>query len=193
MTEHVEVFADITCPFTHVGLKRVVDHLARVPDTVEVHVRAWPLEWVNGEPLDPGAVAMKAGVLRDQLGIDDFPGFDPAIWPVSTIPALNLAAEGYERDHATGLAVSLDLRRALFEEGRDVGDAAVLAGIAADHGLAPPPTDVTPAVQADYEAGVARGVIGSPHFWCRGADFFCPALDIGLRRRRALPCRPSER
>ncbi|MFT4616189.1 MAG: hypothetical protein ACKVG5_14010 [Acidimicrobiales bacterium] len=44
----VEVFADITCPFTRVGLKRVVEHLAQIDHPIEVIVRAWPLEWVNG-------------------------------------------------------------------------------------------------------------------------------------------------
>jgi predicted DsbA family dithiol-disulfide isomerase len=189
VTDHVEVFADITCPFTHVGLKRVVAHLDRLPDPVELHVRAWPLEWVNGQPLDADAVAVKARVLHDQLGVDDFGGFDAAVWPASTIPALNLAAAGYGRDWATGLAVSLDLRRMLFEQGGDVGDPDVLADLAAAHGLAAPPLAATPAVRVDYEAGIERGVTGSPHFFCRGADFFCPALDIGHDRSGGLTAR----
>ena len=36
----IEVFADITCPFTHVGLRRVA---AEFGDQVQVRVRAWPL------------------------------------------------------------------------------------------------------------------------------------------------------
>ena len=95
----VEVFADITCPFTHVGLKRVV---------------------------------------TDQLGVDDFSGFNADRWPSTTLPALNLAAAAYERDAATGLAVSLDLRAALFERGLDVSDPEVLSDIAFAHDLAVP-------------------------------------------------------
>ena len=52
----VEVYADITCPFTHVGLKQVVRHVDAMAEPAEVIVRAWPLEWVNGKPLDVDAV-----------------------------------------------------------------------------------------------------------------------------------------
>ena len=179
MTDHVEVFADITCPFTHVGLKRVVAHLGQVSDDVEVIVRAWPLEWVNGQPLVADIVRMKAGILDEQLGLSNFGGLDVERWPETTIPALNLAAAAYEVDPATGLAVSLELRAALFEEGRNVAAADVLAAIAQEHGVELPSREASAAVTADYEAGKELGVIGSPHFFSQGTDFFCPALDIG--------------
>jgi predicted DsbA family dithiol-disulfide isomerase len=180
MSTSVEVFADITCPFTHVGLKRVVEHVAAIDHPVDVIVRAWPLEWVNGQGLDIEAVQAKARALSEQLGIDDFHGLRADRWPASTIPALSLAAAGYAENAATGLAVSLAVRSALFERGLDVGDTSVLADIAAAHGLtAPDPGSPHPAVRADYDDGVARGVSGSPHFWVDRDDFFCPALDLG--------------
>ncbi len=176
----VEVFADITCPFTHVGLKRVVELTAATSQALEVIVRAWPLEWVNGSVMDVSAVQVKAKALCRQLDVVDFDGLRADAWPTSTIPALNLAAAGYGRDAATGLAVSLALRSALFEQGRDIGDSSVLAEIAADHGLESPSTEADPVVRGDYEDGKARGVTGSPHFWIDDQhDFFCPALDLG--------------
>jgi predicted DsbA family dithiol-disulfide isomerase len=175
----IEVYADITCPFTHVGLKRVVQHVSEMTEPADVIVRAWPLEWVNGTPLAVDAVMVKARALTEQLGIDDFSGLRADAWPTTTIPALNLAALAYERDAGTGLAVSIELRTALFELGRDVAKPAVLAEIAATHDLPAPPTDVAPAVQADYDSGRARGVKGSPHFFVGSDDFFCPALDLG--------------
>ena len=175
----VEVFADITCPFTHVGLKRVIHHVARMTTPADVIVRAWPLEWVNGAPLDVDAVVVKAGALTEQLGVDDFSGLRADRWPSTTIPALNLAASGYERDPATGLAVSLELRSALFERGEDVSDPAVLARIAAAHHLDQPSTETSATVQSDYDGGRERGVKGSPHFFVASDDFFCPALDLG--------------
>ena len=33
-------------------------------------------------------------------------------------------------------------------------------------------------VEADWAEGKARGVMGSPHFFTPGGDFFCPALDV---------------
>jgi len=179
MSSQVEVFADITCPFTHVGLKQVVRHVAEMNDPIDVIVRAWPLEWVNGVALDAETVETKSRVMADQLGVDYFSGLSVNQWPSSTIPALNLAALAYERDAATGLAVSLELREALFEQGLNIGDVAVLADIAEAHALPVPEVQASEAVRSDYELGVARGVKGSPHFWVDQGDFFCPALDVG--------------
>jgi predicted DsbA family dithiol-disulfide isomerase len=179
VTTTVEVFADITCPFTHVGLKQVVRHVADMDRPADVIVRAWPLEWVNGSPLAVDAVIVKAAALSEQLQVDDFAGLRADRWPASTVPALNLAAAAYERDAATGLAVSLELRAALFEDGVDVGDPDALALIAAAHGLPVPTADPVAAVRADYESGKARGVQGSPHFFVGADGFFCPALDLG--------------
>lgn len=169
----IEVFADITCPFTHVGLKRVV----ALSGDDDIVVRAWPLEWVNESGLAAADVERKARVLHDQLGVDDFDGLRTDHWPASTIPALELAAAAYERDVATGLAVSLALRAALFEDGRDVADPTVLDELARDHGVTRRP--MRGAVEADHADGEQRGVIGSPHYFVGDDDYFCPTLDIG--------------
>ncbi len=49
-------------------------------------------------------------------------GFDAARSPVSSMAALCLAAQAYDRDLSTGEAVSLELRDLLFEQGRDISD-----------------------------------------------------------------------
>jgi predicted DsbA family dithiol-disulfide isomerase len=179
MVTRLEVFADVTCPFTHAGLRKVVSELADVDGGVEVIVRSWPLEWVNGTPLEAEPVKAKITALHDQLGTGDFEGFREDAWPATTIPALNLAAAAFDVDAATGLAVSLALRDAVFEEGRDVSDQAVLADIASQFGLAPPSVEACARVTADYEEGQRRGVRGSPDFWLGDEEFFCPALTLG--------------
>ena len=175
----LEVFADITCPFTHVGLKKVVEELTDLDGDVEIVIRAWPLEWVNGAPLEAAAVEAKIAALREQLGTDNFSNFRGDAWPTTTIPALNLAAAASDIDVSTGLAVSLALREALFEEGLDVGDLAVLSSVAKQFGLEAPSIEVDARVQADYEDGQRRGVRGSPDFWLGDEEFFCPALMLG--------------
>lgn len=175
----LEVFADITCPFTHVGLKKVIEEFADLDGDIEIVIRAWPLEWVNGAPLEAEAVEAKIAALREQLGTDDFSNFREDAWPTTTIPALNLAAAAFDIDASTGLAVSLSLRDALFEEGLDVGDPAVLSSVAEQFGLEPPSIEVDSRVQADYEDGQRRGVRGSPDFWIGDEEFFCPALKLG--------------
>jgi len=178
MATRLEVFADITCPFTHIGLKRVVRELVEL-DQFEIVVRAWPLEWVNGAPLEAAAVKAKIAALHDQLGTNDFSNFREDAWPTTTVPALNLAAAAFDVDLSTGLAVSLALRDALFEEGQNVGDPAVLSLVASQFGLEPPSNEVDARVQADYDEGQRRGVRGSPDFWLGDEEFFCPALTLG--------------
>lgn len=178
MHERIEVFADITCPFTHVGLLRVAAQLEELGAATELVVRAWPLEWVNGEMFAAEAIEAKIGVLRDQLGVEAFAGFDPARWPTTSIPALNLCAAAARLGPAEGLAVALDVRAALFERGADISDPATLAALAASHGLEPPGTEPDPDVTADHAEGQRRGVRGSPDFWVGSTEFFCPALDL---------------
>jgi predicted DsbA family dithiol-disulfide isomerase len=175
----IEVYADITCPFAHVGLKRVAEHVRAMSAPADVVIHAWPLEWVNGAPLAVDAVLVKAEALTAQLGIHDFSGLRADRWPASTIPALDLVAAAYERDASTGLAVSLDVRAALFERGEDIGDPEVLGRIAAAHDLPAPSAPTSARVQADYDHGRAIGVKGSPHYFVGSTDFFCPALDLG--------------
>lgn len=175
----IEVFADVCCPFTHVGLRRLVERRTELGrDETLLRLRAWPLELVNGEPLSPGLVAEEVEELRGQAAPELFGGFDPDRFPASSLPALALAAAAREQDAALGERVGLALRDALFEDGRDIGDHAVLAGIAAEHGVVVPAEGHADSVRADWEEGKRRGVVGSPHYFVGGDDFFCPSLDV---------------
>lgn len=175
----IEVFADVTCPFTHVGLRRFVQHRDEAGRAdVRLRVRSWPLEIVNGRPLDPIATAAKVADIRDQVAPDLFTGFDPAAFPHTSLPALALAAAADAAGPDVGERVSLELRDLLFEQGLDIAEPAVLEQVAAQHGLRFDPTD-TSAVLADHAEGIERGVIGSPHFFTPSGAFFCPSLDIG--------------
>jgi predicted DsbA family dithiol-disulfide isomerase len=174
----IEVFADVACPFTHVGLRRFVEHRARLsrPD-VHLRVRAWPLEIVNGAPLDPAFIAEEVDDIRRQVAPDLFTGFREDRFPASSLPALALAAAADARSIETGEAVALALRDLLFEQGDDIANLDVLGRLASDHELAVDFGDTRP-VLADHAEGVARQVIGSPHFFTPTGGFFCPALDI---------------
>jgi predicted DsbA family dithiol-disulfide isomerase len=174
----IEVFADVACPFTHVGLRRLVDRREELGrHDVTLRVRAWPLEIVNGQPLDPHFIAEEIDDIRRQVAPTLFRGFTEASFPASTLPALTLAAAAYDKDLATGERVSLALRDLLFEQGIDTADAGVLARLASEHDV---PVDVTDnrRVLEDHAEGLARGVVGSPHFFTPAGGFFCPALDV---------------
>lgn len=173
----IEVFADLSCPFTHVGLRRLVTRRAEVGSDVRFRIKAWPLEWVNGAPLAPDVVATEITALQSQVAPELFRGFNPATFPTTTVPALALTSLAYSRDVAVGEAVGLALRDALFERGLDVVDPEVLQGIAAAHGLDATLADPE-AVRSEYEEGKARGVTGSPFFLVGEVGFLCPSLEI---------------
>ena len=182
----VEVFADVGCPFTHLGLLRFVEERRqRRRDDLVLRVRSWPLEWVNGRPLDAAFIAEEVDDIRNQVAPASFRSFTMEHFPVSTLPAMCLAAAATEVGPHVGEQVSLALRVALFEDGLDVADDDVLSRIAADHGLPWPPGKterlrLEDAVRADWDEGRDRGVIGSPHFYVSTGDgFFCPALNVG--------------
>jgi predicted DsbA family dithiol-disulfide isomerase len=175
----IEVYADISCPFTHFGLRRLVAAREERGAHAAIRVHAWPLEWVNGQPLDPAFVASEVAALREQVAPDLFERFDPESFPRTVIPAFGLAAAGYTRDDTTGEGVSIALRKALFEEGLDIADNDVIAKIAATFDIEPlDPDAAATAVRDDWERGKLRGVQGSPHFFAGDRDWFCPSLRI---------------
>lgn len=175
----IEVFADIWCPFAHVGLRAVVDRRHRAGrDDVALWVRAWPLELVNGGPMDPAKVAHHAHDLQAQVAPGLFAGLDTAAFPTSTLEGLALTARAYAAGPDVGERTALALRDALFEHGRDIGDPAVVAMIGNELGVGAPSDGDRAAVLADHEEGRARGVVGSPHFFHPGGALFCPALSI---------------
>lgn len=172
----VEVFADVWCPFAHVGLRRFVELRERRSAPVGLYVRAWPLEHVNGRPMDADFIAAEVDQIRRTVAPDLFTGFDPEHFPASTVPALQLTGRAYAISTATGEAVALEVRDRLFERGEDIDDPAVLAAVAEAHGVDVAGDDDL--AGRDLTEGRARGVIGSPHFFTPGGDFFCPALDV---------------
>ena len=148
----VEVFADVRCPFTHVGLRRLVEQRTLRGVDVRLRVRAWPLELVNGADLDAGLIAEEVDALRSQVAPDLFAAFDAHAFPPSSLPALGLAAAAYDRDIRLGERVSLALRNAFFEEGRDIAKQDELDRVAASVGL-PTGLHAVESVHADWHEG----------------------------------------
>ena len=114
----IEVFADIWCPFTHVGLRAIDEQRIRTGRTdVAIRVRAWPLELVNGAPLDPEATKEHAEDLREQVAPNLFRHLDLERFPRSTLDALALANRAYRTGLEVGERVSFALRNAPLRRG----------------------------------------------------------------------------
>jgi predicted DsbA family dithiol-disulfide isomerase len=177
--EAVEVYADIVCPFTHFALRRFAEARAARGLRTPLRVRAWPLEWVNGAPVEPKLVAQEIEALERSVAHELFFGFNAERFPRSSILALGLVSVAYGAGDAIGEAVSFRLRDALFEEGRDISDANEVARIGAEVGLGPISiSDARARVGSEWETGRRRAVQGSPHFFVAGREWFCPSLLI---------------
>jgi predicted DsbA family dithiol-disulfide isomerase len=185
--QSIEVFADIWCPFTHVGLRAIAEQRSlHDRSDVVIIVRSWPLELVNGTPLSAAVTKEHVDHLREQVAPDLFRRFDPSRFPTSTLDALALAAAAYRDSSYLGERASFALRDALFENGLDVSDREVLGEIAGKLDLTLPDRLDHDQVIADWHEGQQRGVLGSPHFFCGGIDAFCPSLDITKDPDRGL-------
>ncbi|WP_059015482.1 DsbA family protein [Mycobacterium sp. M26] len=178
----VEVFADVLCPFTHAGLHTLIDRRTALGHTEpRLNIRAWPLELINGAPLDAHHIGAEITALRASVRPDLFAGFSTATFPRTSMTAFALTSAAARTGDAVLVEeVGMALRDAVFEQGLDVGEPDVVAPIAARFGLEPLDAEATSAaVQADWDEGRARGVIGSPHFFTAdGESRFCPVLDI---------------
>lgn len=153
------------------------DELGRTE--VRFRIRSWPLEIVNAKPVDDVFIGEEIDEIGPQVAPELFSGFDAEQFPASSLPALGLAIAAYQVDAETGEAMSMALRRALFEQGRNIGDPTVLAELAAEHRVSDrSPETGTDAVIGDYEQGKQLGVVGSPHFMFGDQSAFCPVLSI---------------
>jgi len=173
----IEIFADVWCPFAHFSLRAVRALRDSISPASPILVRAWPLELVNGKPLDPVVTAGHVGELRRDVAPELFTGFDPDAMPTTTLGALALVETANDADPWLGERISVRLRDALFEEGRRIDDA-MLTPLARRSGF-----DVTvigdrARVEARLEEGRTRGVQGSPHIFIGDSGMFCPLLDI---------------
>ena len=178
----VEVFADVLCPFTHVGLHTLIDRRTeRGLDHPRLRIRAWPLELINGKPLDPDHIAAEIVALRGSVRPDLFAGFTVDSFPTTSMAAFALtAAADRTGDPVLIEEVGMALRDAVFEQGLDIGQPEVVRSVAVRYGLTPLDADATEAaVRADWDEGKGRGVVGSPHFFTPdGGGWFCPGLAI---------------
>ena len=174
----IEAYADIWCPFAHVGLRLVDEQRRRHRPDIGLIVHAWPLELSNGVAMDPASARRHADELREEVAPTMFANLDMDHFPTSTLEALALVARAYRDGADAGVRASFALRDALFEHGQDISDPGVLAGLATDLGVDMPDDTDRQAVLDDWHTGQHRGVFGSPHFFAGEANAYCPSLAI---------------
>lgn len=191
----LDVWADLTCPWCHIGHARLRTALARLPrpEAVAVHYRAFELD--PHLPAGVGGQKLAALAARKSISLEQARemyrriGVVAAAEPVDFAPDSVIAANTFDAHRLIKLAadrgarqadaVVTALHQAHFADGRAIDDRQVLADIGADAGLdrAAVHTDLGgsaagdaagAAVRADEQQAAAMGVGGVPFYLADG-------------------------
>jgi len=174
----IEVASDVVCPWCYIGKRRLEKALASLAGEVEARVEWLPFQLNPGMP--PEGMA-RADYRRAKFGsLERGRALDARVAQEGAGEGIAFAFERMQRTPNTtaahrlidlaqaqgrGEAVVDALFRAYFEEARDIGDAAVLAGIAAAAGVEDWPAGADAARVAEREARVREyGISGVPTF-----------------------------
>jgi carboxymethylenebutenolidase len=178
MRLHVDYYVSLNSPWTHLGAARIEAMTARHGASL----RIYPVDFgtifpaSGGLPLPKRAPQRQAYRLmelkrwRDALGIPIT--IQPRHFPARELPAASSVIAVRETiGDAPAVALAHRVLKALWEEEKDTGDLATLAGLIAEVGL---DADAVLAMAdeprwaerraADSEAALARGVFGAPSF-----------------------------
>ena len=153
----IEVASDVICPWCYIGKRRLEKALALLDGEVKPEIRWLPFQLNPGMPSQgiPREEYRKAkfGSIERSRGLDarvaaegEGEGIAFAFERIERTPntvaahqLIDLAqrqdAEAAQKQQGLGTAVVSALFQAYFEEARDIGDAAVLAGIATSAGV----------------------------------------------------------
>lgn len=182
----IDVVSDVVCPWCYVGSKRLQQALAGLPDVVaEVHWRPFQLD-----PTIPAEGMDRKTYMRNKFGSDDarlkamhdrliestrdagIPfAFDRIKVAANTLDAHRLIRWAGGQGQAVQDRVVRALFKANFEDGRNIGDNAVLTEIAGECGMdvavvsALLPTDADrEEVRQEIAQAQRMGVTGVPCF-----------------------------
>lgn len=180
---HIDLYAEITCPWCFVGLHRLDKVLQEHFSDVPVDIRHRPVVLL---PDAPETGLYIPDLLRARYGVTDpkasfarpeaearASGFDldlsrqPWTYPTQPAHALILAAGEHGTQHQLAIAIT----DAHFLDARNIGDVDVLADIAVHHGFDRPSARaiaLDPSARQRVDEEVARsqaaGIRSVPHF-----------------------------
>ncbi len=184
MAQHVDYYASLNSPWTHLGAARLEAIVARHGATL----RIWPVDFsrifpeTGGLPLPKRAPARQAYRLvelqrwRDHLGISI--QLRPRHFPANELPsACAVIAARETAGDAAAIRLAHRVLKALWEEEQDTGDPAVLAKLIQETDLDPAALTAQPdhwaaRRQADSHTALARGVFGAPSYVVAGEVFW---------------------
>ena len=174
----IEIASDVVCPWCYIGKRRLEKALALLEGEVKPEIRWLPFQLNPGMPKEgiPRAEYRKAkfGSIERSRGLDarvaaegEGEGIAFAFERMERTPNTVAAHELIDLPQRQGRGgpVVDALFRAYFEEARDIGDAAVLAQIAADAGVSGWPQQAEGKTVAALEEDVRNlGISAVPTF-----------------------------
>jgi len=197
----LDIFSDPICPWCYIGLKRLDEALAEVAVPVETRCRCFMLnpdmpakgmdrraylERKFGGP--EGANRVYGAIEKAAKAAGLQVNFDKITRTPSTLKAHQALREAHEHGGADSYIRALF--GAYFEDGRDIGEAAVLADLWVACDLPEGALDTVFAEQRHQEAVMAeqnearvRGVSGVPFFVINGAYALSGAQDKSVFHR----------
>ena len=183
---HVDYFASLNSPWTHLGAARLMSSVARHGATLRIH----PVNFGTIFEASGGLPLPKRSPLRQAYRLQDLERWRTFLMiPINLKPRYFPSAEALAAHcviaarETIGDAPAIDLAhrvlKALWEDEADTSDPAVLAGLIAAAGLDPDTllasaADARWAEQraADTRAALARGVFGAPSYVVEGEIFW---------------------
>ncbi|MBX3577824.1 MAG: DsbA family oxidoreductase [Rhizobiaceae bacterium] len=184
----IDIVSDVVCPWCYIGKKRLEKALATTPVDVEVRWRPYQLD----PTIPAGGIDRKQYMLAKFGSEQRLKQIHDNIMPLGAAEGIAFAFEDIKVAANTldahrlirwagGMGVDVQNRlvdrlfRMNFEEGRNIGDQAVLIEAARDAGMdltiveALLPTDAdVEAVKAEIETAARMGITGVPCFLLEG-------------------------
>jgi predicted DsbA family dithiol-disulfide isomerase len=174
----IEIASDVICPWCYIGKRRMEKALALLGDEVKPEIRWLPFQL---NPEMPKGGIPRAEYRKAKFGsLERARGLDARVAAEGAGEGIAFAFEKMERTPNTVAAHELidlaqkqgraapvvdALFKAYFEEARDIGDAAVLAEIAAGAGVAGWPQQADAKTVAELEEDVRNlGISAVPTF-----------------------------
>jgi 2-hydroxychromene-2-carboxylate isomerase len=186
MPKHIDYFVSLMSPWTHLGAARIVALAAKRGATMTI----WPVDFSQVFPASGGLPLPKRAPQRQAYRMMELRRWrahlgiplrlDAKYFPGNELRAARAVIAVREKiDGGKAIELAHAVLRGVWEQDKDVGDPATLAGISAGVGLDPKQVMAlaeTPEIvarrDADTKMAIDRGVFGAPTYLIDGEIFW---------------------
>lgn len=127
-------WAEYYCPWCYIAAVRLHKVYAEYQGRVKLVTKAFPLEVYGGGPPDRQELELEIWLAALQEPEAEFKSFG-SDWPTTTLPAFEAAWCAFKQGDQAGHDFDLRIRRAFFNEKRNIGKRDVMLDLAREAGL----------------------------------------------------------